>query len=131
MASNTGWIKLHRKFKESDIFNDPDLLRLWVLILMKASHSKREVTIQGEKVELEPGQFITGRSALHSDYNKDLPKKFMVKDTTLWNRLKKLESMGSLTIENLPSRRASVITLNNWDKHQAEESKEKKAKHKK
>lgn len=128
MASSTGWVKLHRKFKESDIFNDPELLRLWLLCLMKASHSTREVTIQGERVELEPGQFLTGRSALYSDYNEGMPKKYMVKDTTLWNRLKKLESMGSLTIENLPSRKASVITLNNWDEHQTEEKSKKKPK---
>lgn len=123
MASSTGWLKLHRKLQDSDIFNDPDLLRLWLLCLMKASHSSREVMVQGEKVELEPGQFLTGRSALYDDYNKDLPNKHVVKDTTLWNRLKKLESMGSLTIESLPTRKASVITLNNWEEHQTEETK--------
>lgn len=44
--------------------------------------------------------------------------------------MKKLESMGSLTIDNLPSRKASIITLINWDEHQAEERaiKPKKAK---
>lgn len=121
MGSNSGWFKLHRKLQHSEIFNDPDLLRLWMFCLMKASHSERVIEWEGEEITLQPGEFITGRSALHHDYNKELSKKNQVKDTTLWNWLKKIEKMGSLKIESLPSRKASLITLTNWDEHQTED----------
>lgn len=120
MSAPIGWLKLHRKMMNSELFNDPDLLRLWMLCLMKASHSYRVVDWQGERIELKPGQFLTGRQALHNDYNEGLATKHKVKDTTLWNRLKKIEKMGSLKIENIASRKCSIVTLLNWDEHQME-----------
>ena len=32
-----GWLKLHRKILESQVFSDPDLLRLWIMLLCRAN----------------------------------------------------------------------------------------------
>lgn len=118
--SAKGWIKLHRKTLDSEVFRDPDLFRLWSLLLMKASHSQRLITWDGEEVRLKAGQFITGRKSLHDEYNEGLSAKHKTKDTTLWNRLKTLEKMGNLHIETAKSRKYSIVTLTQWDDYQEE-----------
>lgn len=123
---SAGWIKIHRKLQHSEVFRDPDLLRLWMYSLMKASHCDREIVIEGERVALKAGQFVTGRQALHDDYNDGVPPKKRVKDTTLWSWVKKLEKLKSVKIENAASRRYSIITILNWSEYQdqADEPKE-------
>lgn len=116
-----GWIRLHRKLQHSEVFKDPDLLRLWMLLLMKASHSERSLEWDGEEIELEPGQFITGRKSLYDEYNEGVPPKKRVNDTTLWNWLKKLEKMGNLQLETAPSRKYSIVSLLQWDEYQTDQ----------
>lgn len=124
--SAKGWIRIHRKLQKSDVFKDPEILRLWMLLLMKASHSERSLEWDGETVNLLPGQFITGRQSLADEYNKGLTAKWMVKPLTLWNWLKKLETMENLKIETAPSRRYSIVTLLQWDEHQTDKEVPKK-----
>jgi hypothetical protein len=118
---SAGWIKIHRKLQHSEIFKDPDLLRLWMYSLMKASHCKREIVFDGEKVTLEAGQFITGRQSLTDDFNEGVPPKKRVQDRTLWNWVKKLEKLGNITVENASSRRYSIITILKWSEYQEDE----------
>jgi len=58
-----GWIKLHRQLLSSHIFQNEKLLKTWIWCLMKASHTERTQVVGRQKVDLEPGQFVTGRHA--------------------------------------------------------------------
>ncbi|MBU5342319.1 replication protein [Caldifermentibacillus hisashii] len=111
-----GWIKLHRKLLENPIFYDPYLLKLWVYCLLKATHKEHKQIVGKQMVELQPGQFVTGRFILAEEYNKGAKPKDIVSDRTLWRWLKFLEECEFLSIK--PTTKYSVVTINNWDKYQ-------------
>ena len=112
-----GWIKLHRSIRDNDIFNDPQLLRLWIICLTEASHKEREQLVGKQVVHLMPGQFITGRFAINELYNNGLEPKDKVKgEKTIYRWLESLESAGYLTIKK--TTKYSVVSITNWDYYQ-------------
>lgn len=117
---NGGWIKLHRNIMGSDIFNDLQLYRLWTLCLMKATHKEKEILIGRQTVHLQPGQFITGREAVHELYNNGLKPKDKVKGkSTVYRWLEALEMNGCLNIKK--TTKYSVVTVTNWQEYQQSE----------
>lgn len=115
-----GWYKLHRKITESPIFCDADMLRLWILCLSKATHKEKTILIEKQEVNLLPGQFITGRYSLYDDYNRGVAPRKKIKDTTLWNWLKKLELLGNIDIKT--TNKYSVVTVIKWDEYQSNDT---------
>lgn len=69
-----GWIKLHRKLRNNPVFNNPNLLRLWLICLTEASHTSRKQMIGNQVVDLSPGQFVTGRFDIAEMFNEGLKK---------------------------------------------------------
>jgi len=111
-----GWFKLHRKITESAIFSDPDLLRLWIYCLSKAAFKPTTLLIDKREIHLQPGQFVTGRFSLHSEFNSGVRNSKRVKETTLWSWLKRLESYGNLDIKSY--NKYSVVTVVKWYEYQ-------------
>lgn len=111
-----GYIKLYREILQSPIWQDPPKLRLWLLCLMKANHQQAELLIENQIINLSPGQFLTGRLSLEVDYNRSMPKKYIISGKTLWRWLKLLESKGSISIKS--TNKYSIVTIINWDKYQ-------------
>jgi len=63
----SGWIKLHRKIKDSAIWSDSQAVHLWVHLLLKVNHAPKEV-IKGETVyNIKRGQTLTGRKVLSAE----------------------------------------------------------------
>ncbi len=112
-----GWIKLHRKVIDSQVFASSGLFKLWCLCLMKANHVENWVDIEGltEPIKVMPGQFITGRFELHKNYYPR-KKKNNKSPSTLWNWLQKLENMENLNINSYT--KYSIITILNWNEYQ-------------
>lgn len=113
-----GWIKLHRKIRDNAIFNDPYLLRLWIICLTEATYKKRDQIIGKQMVTLEPGQFVTGRFQLEQLFNKGLSSEQQKSDSSLWRWLKNLEKSKFLHIKS--NNKFSVITIENWAFYQQE-----------
>lgn len=112
-----GWVKIHRKVMNHAVFTDPYIFRLWIICLMKATYTQRSVAVGSQKVELKPGQFITGRESLADEYNSGLKTKSQHVDArTIWRWIKRLETWGSLSINS--SNKFSVITIVNWGEYQ-------------
>jgi hypothetical protein len=111
-----GYIKVYRKVMCNPLWYDPDLFRLWMYCLMKASHKERKILIEKQEVILNSGQFVTGRFSLQQEFNQGIPLRKQIKDTTLWGWLKKLESMGNIDIKS--SNKYSVISIVNWSEYQ-------------
>ena len=120
---NRGYIKLWRKSMESTIFAKAGLWKLFGLCMMKASHKEIEIPITGvlAPIKIFPGQFITGRYALHADsHQAHLKKRYNPKAkpsaTTLFRWLQALQSMQILDIKS--SNKYTIITICNWNKYQ-------------
>jgi hypothetical protein len=112
-----GWISLHRKIRENPIFNDPQLLRLWIICLTEASHKERDQIIGKHMVKLMPGEFVTGRFDIHEMYNKGLSPKDKIKgDKTIFRWLETLEKLDFLTIKK--TNKFSVVSIGNWALYQ-------------
>ncbi|WP_342577226.1 hypothetical protein [Psychrobacillus sp. FSL K6-2843] len=113
---HNGWIKLHRKTLLSPVFGDSKKLKLWMLCLLKASHTERKQVVGNQVIILEKGQFVTGRVSLTMDYNRDVIGTERVSEQTLWRWMKFLEKEGMLSIKS--TTKFSVITVVNWNIYQ-------------
>jgi len=118
-----GWIKLWRKLLRSSIFGHEGMLKLWILCLLKANHEEAEVLFPGllSPIKLMPGQFITGRNALHYAYhqgekNKRYHRKLKPVPKTLFCWLDEMKKIQNLCIKK--TNKYSIITISNWPEHQ-------------
>jgi hypothetical protein len=108
-----GYIALHRKTIESNVFQDDGLFKLWCYCLMRATHKERDFLHGGVLIRLRPGQFVTGRKVLTEELNSTEQK--------VRTRLALLEKMGNLTIKS--TNKYSIITVVNWGYYQTERNK--------
>lgn len=111
-----GWVKLHRRIRDSAIFANPVLLKVWVWAMTKATHRRKVVSIRTGRgttqIELQPGQFIYGRNIAADELN--LPP------STVNDAMQKLKALGSVHIQ--PNTHCSIVTANNWATYQGGES---------
>lgn len=103
-----GWIKLHRKILQSDMFYNEKLLKVFVWCLCKASHAKHMQIVGRQSVPLEPGQFVTGRLTAGPELN--------MPPSTAWDYLKLLERGGTINIKS--NNKFSIVTVENWEVYQ-------------
>lgn len=114
---NQGYIKLYRKVMDSFVWANPNLLKLWLLLLMKASHDGRKFLFNGQEIALTSGQLVTGAHALASELNEGASRDNQVSWRQVWRWVKKFENEEMLTIKS--NSKYSVISINNWDEYQA------------
>lgn len=114
-----GWVSIHRKIMNNPVWQDPKLLKLWMLCLLEASHKEHEQLVGRQIIKLLPGQFITGRFALAKAYNEGAKKSDVVPESTLWRWLKRLEENDFVNIKT--STKFSVVTILNWNQYQLNE----------
>ncbi len=60
MVTISGWIKLHRSTLNHWIFDDPETFKLWIALLLKATHTSHQQRVGNQVVSLEPGELIFG-----------------------------------------------------------------------
>lgn len=114
-----GWIKLHRKIRQNSIFNDAELLRLWLILLTEATHKHFVKPIGRQSVSLEPGQLVTGRHVLADIYNHGLSPSAQKNEKTIWRWIKTLEKSEFVSIK--ATNKYSIITVLNWHTYQSNE----------
>ena len=111
-----GFLALHRKIRESAVFNDLELYRLWTICLTEASHKEHEILVGRQTVTLQKGQFLTGRFELHKMYHKGLKPKNFVSEKTVWRWLETLQKIENVTINS--TNKYSIFTVVNWSFYQ-------------
>src|SRR5690625_286544 len=111
-----GFVSVHRKLMNNAVWSDPNYLKLWLYCLFEASHQDREQLIGNQKIEIERGQFPTGRFSLSDAMNKGVKPKQRLTDRTWWRHLENLEKWGMLTIKT--TNKYSVVTIVNYDIYQ-------------
>ena len=106
------WLRLYRGIIESRVFNNADLLKVWIWCLCRANYRERWVPVttgKGEtEVQMQPGQFIFGRHSAATTLK--------MKPSSVWKRMKKLESIGNVTIQS--NSHYSTVTIVNWPTYQ-------------
>lgn len=106
-----GWIKLYRKLIENPIFQKPDLLQLFIYCLIKANHKPGKAFLGANEIDINRGQFVTGRFELSSALKQ--------KDITTYKRLNKLKSLGLLELKS--NNKNTLVTIVNYELYQSEE----------
>ena len=103
-----GYIKLDQKVTEWQWFDDPEMLALWVHLLLAANCS--EADRQG--ASLQRGTLITSIARLSVRTGISVGK--------IQNGLRRLKKSGEITTEG--TNKWTKITIVNYDHHQVEES---------
>ena len=108
----TGWIKLHRKILDSAVFDNPDLLKVWIWCLLKATHDDYTQLVGLQVVELTKGQFVTGRFKGAEELK--------LNPSTFYKYLKILEKLDMIELKC--NNKMTVVSVVNWGKYQLDEN---------
>jgi uncharacterized phage protein (TIGR02220 family) len=111
-----GYIKLYRKITNSFVWTNPNMLKLWLLCLMKANHKEHKFLFNGKEIHVSSGEFVTGRDAIAKEFNEGVPRDQQIVGRTLWRWLKKFENEEMLSIKS--TTKYSVISIKNWHEYQ-------------
>jgi hypothetical protein len=107
-----GYVKIWRKMLFSGLLTSPQVLQLFVWILLRSCYKSTRVLINKTMVTLAPGQSIFGRDAAAKELNST-PRKIR----TSLETLKKLAIIDQQT-----TNRYSIITVINWHTYQGQDS---------
>ena len=105
--------------RQSFVWTDANQLKLWLLLLMKASHEPRKFLFNGQEVMLNSGEMVTGRNALTFEFNQGVKPEQVVNSSFVWRTLKKFEKFEMVHISS--TAKYSVISISNWDEYQQSE----------
>jgi hypothetical protein len=110
---NNGWIKLHRKLLESQIYRNLNSKQrdIFIVCLLLANHQQNEWMWGSKIYKCEPGEFITSLKNLAQKCGKD------VKVQSVRTSLLKLEEWHFLT--NISTKTGRLIKILNWAKYQS------------
>ena len=103
-----GYLKLWRKVEDSGLLQIPLTYALFTFILLKATHKSRKVGTPHGVVELQRGEYMSGRIALAKDLNQS--------EQSVRTGLDRLQKMGILTITS--TSRYSVYSIVNYNNYQ-------------
>jgi hypothetical protein len=104
-----GWIKLHRKFIDWEWRQDPNMVSLFIHLLLEANHEPH----RWMGIEINQGQLVTGRLKLSVDTG--------ITEQTIRTCLNKLKSTNEITIKS--TNKYSIITITKWDTYQGNKPK--------
>ncbi|WP_026582147.1 DnaD domain protein [Bacillus sp. J33] len=109
-----GWIKLHRKILDNEIWHDVTTFRLFTLLLLQAVH-KDGVKVKG--IELKRGQYLRSYSKLAEDleYKEKRGYKKVSKSTVL-RSVKKLVEEGMVSVSETDY--GTVFTILKYHEYQ-------------
>ena len=110
-----GWIKLHRQIEDTEFYFSERFTRAsaWIDLLLLAGHKERTIWIRGVQLRLKPGELARSQLTLAErwGWNFKTVKKFL-------NELEKCEM-----VETRFSNVTTIISIKNWGKYQAVETK--------
>ena len=110
--NDSGWVKMYRKTENNPIVcKDNDYFRVWHHLLYNATHQAQYVIFNKEKIEIKPGQYITGRKQIAEACN--------VSESKTERILKWFENEQQS--EQQTSAKGRLITIVNWENYQQTE----------
>ena len=106
MAEDKGWICLHRKIQECDIWRDKPFSRgqAWIDLLLLANHEDKKIMFDGNLIKVERGQRITSMRKLSDRWG--------------WSRAKVVKFLDVLEAEQMITRKSdkkkTLLTIENY-----------------
>ncbi len=101
-------MKIHRSILLHPVFQDSELLHLFLYCIAKANHRDGRLLWKGKESTLERGQFVFGR--------KSASKETGIKQSTIYRKMMILKTMEMIDIE--PNNKFSTVTVLNYGKYQ-------------
>lgn len=117
-TNDSGWIKLHRRFLKSAIWQNPNIARFWTWALLKATHDGYTTTVSFKRITLEPGQFLYNH--LLASMETGMSQK-VVRSCLDFLKSGDTPEIGQAQ-GSLPGNRYSIITIMNWGVYQDDDS---------
>ena len=108
-----GWLKLYRSILDSAVFQDAEVLKVWIWLLCNVAFEQHDTICYGKVITLKPGQIATGR--------KKIAQCTDLNENKVYRALNALKSLGNIEIK--ATNKYSIITVVNWDKYQEENGK--------
>lgn len=59
MNKSSGWIKLHRQIRENWIWEDAEMLKAWLDLLLMVNHQDKKIKFNGEIITIKRGEKLT------------------------------------------------------------------------
>jgi len=109
--NDNSWIKLFRKFKEWEWYQNSNVKDVFLEILLTANFEDR----RWQGIEIKRGQLITSVSSLFYSLNKN-PKKPDISTHQIRTALDKLKMTNELAIETTSN--YTIITVNKYNDYQ-------------
>ena len=88
MEENNGFIKLHRKFLNWQWYTEPNVMRVFLHLLLKATFKE----FKWKEENISKGQVVVGR--------KKLAEELKISESQVRTALKKLERSGEITVKS-------------------------------
>lgn len=111
-----GYINLHRKIQYSWLWSKPEYFQWFIAMIFKANYKNIKTVFEGKLTEIERGSFITSQRKLSAE----LPQ---CSEQKLRTFLKILEKDKVIKITK-PSKKATQITILNYDSYQYDQHNE-------
>ncbi len=112
MSTENGYVKIYRDMLDNPVVcKDNDYFRVWLYLLLTATHKGYSAMFNGKKIELKAGQLITGR--------KSIAEKCNISESKAERILKSFKIERQ--IEQQTCNKHRLITILNWDKYQNSE----------
>lgn len=112
--SLNGWVKIHRKVLDHWVAQEPELLALWIRLLIEANHADKKRMFNGALVDINRGQTIFGLEAFEA--------KSGISRKKLRRYLDMLELEGMIGRQK--TNKYSLISILNYEDYQSEGSQE-------
>lgn len=100
-----GWVRIDREVLKMPFFKDAELVKIYLWCKLKASHSSNSFRIKVGNgcriIEVEPGQFITGRDTQEAE--------LLMSFSTIRRKLIKLKDYGLISLN--PTHQYTLITI--------------------
>lgn len=108
MSTDKGYIRVYRDIREHWIWDNGDMLRAWLDLIMTANHEDNQFLFCGELITVKRGSLITSvrKLAARWHWGKDRVLKFL--------RLLEAEGM----IDRKADSRKTLITIEKYDVYQ-------------
>ena len=103
---NEGWIKILRKFLDWEWFQKPEMVQLFIYLLLKANYEQK----QWQGITILPGQLVTSRTKICSETK--------LSEQTVRTCIKRLISTNEITYKS--TNRYILITICKYESYQLE-----------